>query len=383
MPSFILYRYIVLSTEAMRTILIVLVLLHGLIHLMGFLKAYGLANFNQLTQFISKPIGMVWLLISFLFVAITVLMLLKREWWPYVGLIAVFLSQALIIVYWKDAKLGTIANLIILMASLVGNGELQFNRMVGNETQEILKNLNLEQPIQIKEDGIKHIPTIVQKWLIDSGVLENDRAVSVRLLQEGEMKTSPDGKWMAFTANQYFNCVNPSFVWKTRVKPLPFVFMNGRDKLTNGEGQMLIKLFSMITVVNERNNEKINAASMQRYLAEMCWFPSAAINDYIAWEAIDPTTAKAVLTIGGKSVSGIFKFSNEGEILSFETERFFGSGADAVLENWLIEMVDYKEFDGIKIPYKCKVTWKLNTGDFNWLNLEITALEYNKPFSDK
>lgn len=372
----------VLSTEAMRTILIVLVLLHGLIHLMGFLKAYGLANFNQLTQFISKPVGMFWLLISFLFVTIAVLMLLKKEWWPYLGLIAVFLSQILIIVFWNDAKFGTIANIIILLASLSGYGELQFNRMVGNETQEILKNINLEQPIQIKEDGIKHLPTIVQKWLISSGVLKTDRAVSVRLLQEGEMKTSPDGKWMAFTANQYFNCVNPSFVWKTQVKPLPFVFMNGRDKLTNGEGEMLIKLFSMITVVNESGNEKINAASMQRYLAEMCWFPSAAINDYIAWEAIDPTSAKAILTIGGKSVSGIFKFSNEGEILSFETARYYGSGEDAVLEKWLIEMVDHKEFNGIKIPYKCKVTWKLNSGDFNWLNLEITALEYNKPFSN-
>lgn len=348
---------------------------------MGFLKAYGLANFNQLTQFISKPIGLVWMLISFLFVTIAVLILLKREWWPYVGFIAVFLSQVLIIVFWKDAKFGTIANIIILMGSLMGYGELQFNRMVHNETQEILKNLNLEHPIYIKKDAIKHLPTIVQKWLISSGVLENERAVSVRLLQEGEMKTSPDGKWMTFTANQYFNCDNPSFVWKTRVKPLPFAFMNGRDKLINGEGQMLIKLFSMITLVNEGANEKINAASMQRYLAEMCWFPSAVINDYIGWEAMEPTTAKAILTIGGKSVSGIFKFSNEGEMLSFETERYYGSGEDVVLKKWLIEMVDYKEFNGIKIPYKCKVTWKLNTGDFNWLNLEITALENNKPFS--
>ena len=350
---------------------------------MGFLKAYGLANFNQLTQFISKPLGLVWLLISFLFISIAVLILLKREWWPYVGLIAVLLSQILIIIYWKDAKFGTLANIIILMASLIGYGEFQFNRMVCNESQEILKNLNLEQSIHIKEDDIKHLPTIIQKWLTSSGILENDRAVSVRLFQEGEMKTSPDGKWMAFTANQYFNCAHPSFVWKTRVKPLPLTFMNGRDKLINGEGQMLIKLFSIITVVNERRNEKINAASTQRYLAEMCWFPSAAINDYMTWEVIGPTTTKAILTIDGKSVSGIFKFSNEGKPLSFETERYYGSGEDAILEKWLIEMVDYKEFNGIKIPYKCKVTWKLNAGDFNWLNLEITALEYNQPFSRK
>ena len=364
----------------MRTILIVLVLIHGLIHLLGFLKAYELANFNQLAQFISKPVGLFWLLISFFFFTTALLIHLKKEWWAYVGLSAVLLSQVLIVIYWKDAKFGTFANIIILLACLIGYGEFQFNRMVRNETQEVLKNLNREQPIQIKEDAIKYLPTIAQKWLVGAGVLENERAVSVRLLQEGEMKTSPDGKWMPFTAVQYFNCDNPSFVWKTRVKPLPLTFLNGRDKLINGEGQILIKLFSLITVVNEGKNEKINAASMQRYLAEMCWFPSAAINDYITWEAIEPTTAKAILTIDGKSVSGIFKFSTEGKLLSFETERYYGSGEDGVLEKWLIEMVGYKEFNGILIPHKCKVTWKLNTGDFNWLNLEITALDYNNPF---
>jgi len=366
----------------MRSILIVFVLIHGLLHFMGFLKASGLVNFNELTQFISKPVGLVWLLVSILFIVTVALILLQREWWPYVGLMAVLLSQVLIIVFWKDAKFGTIANIIILLASLSGYGELQFNRMVCKETQEILKNLNLEHPIHINQDDLKHLPNIVQKWLSSSGVLENDKAVSVRLVQEGEMKTSPDGKWMSFTANQYFNCDYPSFVWKTQVKPLPLVFMNGRDKLLNGEGQMLIKLFSMITVVNEGGNEKINAASMQRYLAEICWFPSAAINDYLRWEAIGPTTAKAILTIDGRSVSGIFKFSMKGEPLSFETERYYGSSKDAVLEKWLIEMVDYKEFNTIKIPNKCKVTWKLKTGDFYWLNLEITALEYNKPYTN-
>ena len=119
---------------------------------------------------------------------------------------------------------------------------------------------------------------------------------------------------------------------------------------------------------------------MQRYLAEMCWFPSVAIIDQVSWEMIDETSAKAILTLGQQSVSGIFVFSNEGNFVSFETKRYYGGGEDAVLENWFIEAIEYKEFDGIIIPSKCTVTWKLEKGDFNWLNLEITALEYNKPF---
>lgn len=364
----------------MRTFLIVLVLIHGVVHAMGFIQAYGLSHGNEPTLLISKPVGLVWLLISILFITTALLILLKREWWPFIALSAIILSQILIIVFWKDAKFGTIANMIVLIAGLLGYGEFQFNRQVRMESQEILKNLNREHPSHIKVSDIQYLPPIVQKWLISSRVLENERVIAVRLSQKGEMKMSPDGKWMPFTAYQYFNCIDPSFIWNTRVRPLPLVFMDGRDKFSHGKGQMLIKLFSLIPLVNEGNNHKINGASMQRFLAEMCWFPSAAINDYIIWEEVDENSAKAIFALAEKTVSGVFEFTADGKLLSFETARYYGGDVDAVMEKWLIEMVDFKEFNGIQIPNKCKVTWKLKGGDFNWLNLEITDLEYNKPF---
>ena len=36
-------------------------LAHGLIHLMGFTKAFGFADIEQLTQDISRPAGLFWL----------------------------------------------------------------------------------------------------------------------------------------------------------------------------------------------------------------------------------------------------------------------------------------------------------------------------------
>jgi hypothetical protein len=38
----------------------------------------------------------------------------------------------------------------------------------------------------------------------------------------------------------------------------------------------------------------------------------------------------------------------------------------------------YREFEGIRIPAKASVTWKLKTGDYNWFNLEINSVVYNK-----
>jgi hypothetical protein len=39
----------------MKTAIIVIILLHGLIHLMGFVKSFGLADISELTLPISSP----------------------------------------------------------------------------------------------------------------------------------------------------------------------------------------------------------------------------------------------------------------------------------------------------------------------------------------
>ncbi|PTM06752.1 MAG: hypothetical protein DA407_11385 [Bacteroidetes bacterium] len=352
-------------------------LIHGVIHLIGFFKAFQLTEITQLTQHISKPIGILWLFTALLFVFSTVLFLFKKEWWFVIAMAAVTLSQILIIVYWQEAKFGTIANVIILMISISAYGNYQFNKMIRTEIKLISQNIQVKNLPVVSKVDINHLPEIVQDWMINSGVVGNEKINSVWLKQTGEMKTKPEGKRMPFTASQYFNIDNTAFIWKTNVDAFPIVKMVGRDKLYNGEGEMLIKLASLIPVVNEGKNDKINQGAMIRFLAETCWFPSAVINDYVTWEAINSTSAKATLTINDKSASGVFSFSTEGNLVSFEADRYFGGKDDSKLEKWFVKMDNYKVFNGIKIPNKCSVVWKLKEGDFNWLNLEIVNLEFN------
>jgi hypothetical protein len=362
----------------MKNVFALIVIIHALIHLLGFVKAFQLAEITQLTQRISKPIGMLWLFATIAFLISITLVLLKKDRWFFVALIAVMISQTLIIIYWKDAKFGTIANAFILLVSISAYGNYRFNKMVQTESKQILQNIKVENLPIVSKSAINHLPEIVQKWMLNSGVIGKEKVVSVRLNQIGEMRTKPDSKWMTFTATQHFNVENPAFIWTTKVNAIPIISMVGRDKLYNGEGEMLIKLASLIPVVNEGKNDKINQGAMIRFLAEMCWFPSAVINDNITWESINDTSAKATLTINDKSVVGIFTFSDEGNLMSFEAHRYYGGKTNSKLEKWYVKMLSYKTLNGITIPNKSSVTWKLKEGDFNWLNFEITTLEFNR-----
>ena len=100
----------------MKWFLVFIIIIHALIHLLGFLKAFQLAEINQLTQNISKPMGMLWLIALVLLLTAAVQLISSNDLWWITAFAAVILSQVLIILFWQDAKLGTIANIIILLS---------------------------------------------------------------------------------------------------------------------------------------------------------------------------------------------------------------------------------------------------------------------------
>jgi hypothetical protein len=360
----------------MKFIFSFILVTHGLIHVLGFLSAYTLIGYDKQISGISKPIGVFWLLTSILFLVAAVLLLTHKNWF-YLALLGVLISQILIVLVWKDAKFGTFANIIILLVSLSALGQQRFQKMVNDESSELLKQVSHNTSKIISENDLNQLPPIISTWVKNSGVINHPEIVAVRLKQKGEMRTKPSGKWMPFSATQYFNVKNPSFVWNTNVEAMSVINMVGRNKLSDGSGEMLIKLAALIPVVNESDNEQINSGAMIRYLAEICWFPSAALNDYISWTPIDETSAEGTFTYKDHSVSGVFSFNTSGDLISFEADRYYGGNKDATLETWRVETLSFKEFDGIKIPNKNKVIWKLSDGDFTWLNLEITDIEFN------
>ena len=140
---------------------------------------------------------------------------------------------------------------------------------------------------------------------------------------------------------------------------------------------MLIKALSLFPVALEKGNEKVDTGSMLRYLGEICWFPIAARAPYLKWKEKGANSAVAEFSWNGKKVNGSFNFSSEGELRSFEALRYYGSGKDSRPEKWHIDILENAVFDGISVPWKCRVTWKLPGGDFEWLNLEITSLKYD------
>ena len=368
----------------LRFIFAFIVFIHGLIHLMGFAKELKLAQVTgltgktlvPLTDGLAKGIGLLWLVTCLLFLFSVLSFLLKKDWWWMPGALAVALSQILIVIYWHDAKFGTIANIIVLVAIILSYATWSFNGMVKNELKTFSSAAKIHRKI-VSEEMVSGLPNVVKKWLKQSNVMGKEMTQTVHLWQTGELKTSPEGKWLPVNAEQYFTVEQPGFIWIADVKAAPFIHVAGRDKYQDGKGRMLIKMLSLFTVADGKGKET-DQGTLLRYLSEIALFPSAALSNYIEWEEIDPTTARATMHYGEITASGIFSFSAEGDMMSFEAQRYYNRKEGATLETWLIKAYEYKEFEGVRIPSGLTVTWKLKTGDFEWFRLKIVEMKYNE-----
>ncbi|MBW7913627.1 MAG: hypothetical protein H3C54_08025, partial [Taibaiella sp.] len=212
-------------------------------------------------------------------------------------------------------------------------------------------------------------------WLRSSGVAGKPLPYNLRLKQTGKMRTAPSQAWMKVEAEQYFNIEEPAFVWQvhTRMKGMP---VNGRDKYVDGKGSMLITASGLIRIVDAGGME-INQGSMLRYIGELCWFPAAVLSKYISWEEIDEHHAKMTMEYEGLKAEGVCTIDDKGRLTRFEAKRYMGSGKDAVLNDWYAECLEWEEMDGVVVPVKGTVNWKLKEGPFDYYHYIITELEYN------
>ena len=104
----------------MQTLFLLAIIGHGLLHLLGPAKAFGLAALPQLLQPIAKPTALLWLFAAAAMLATAAAIPLWPHRWWLVALVALAASQAAIATSWQDAKFGTLPNLALLTAIVIG-----------------------------------------------------------------------------------------------------------------------------------------------------------------------------------------------------------------------------------------------------------------------
>jgi len=364
----------------MKYFLAALVAIHGLIHLLGFVKAFGLAQPSQLQAAISKPMGGLWLVAALLLVASAGMVLRSGEWWWVPAAPGIVLSQVLIFTTWSDAKAGTIANVVLIIPILVaalGTTPWSFRAMYNHEVAIRLEG----QPPQVKiltAADAAHLPPAVQRYLVFTGAMGKPRVWNYRIRFSGVLRNGPDDKWMPIIASQQSFANPPArlFLVESSKCGVP---LNAFHRYVGAEATFHVKVASFLTVVDAHGAE-MNKSETVTLLNDMFILaPATLIDPNIAWEEIDARTVRATFTNAGNTVSAVVTFDDSGALVNFVSDDRARTIDGKTYERlrWSTPVSDWREFDGRKLPAKGKALWTLSKGEFAYAEIEILDVQYN------
>jgi hypothetical protein len=250
-------------------------------------------------------------------------------------------------------------------------GRTAFHRLVLSDVQTLLAGSTGGEARLINEAMLDRLPEPVQRYLRYTGVIGKPFVRRVHLRQSGRMLLANGTPWIPLKAEQWYSVRRPGFVWSATLHIGPIPIVRARDMYRIGEGSMLIKAASLVTVADAKGKE-IDQGEMVRYLSEMIWFPSTFLEDNVSFEAVDARSARVILTDGGRKATGTLFFDSEGRLTEFVARRYTGSN----LQTWSVPVTAYGEFEGLKLPVRCTAVWKLPEGDQEYIDVILTALHY-------
>lgn len=244
------------------------------------------------------------------------------------------------------------------------------------EIRKLLREGQQGRPFVIMEEHLLGLPEPIRRYLQWAGVVGKEAIRTVRLKQKGFLRMKEGQKWLPLTAEQYFTTSPPGFVWHARVRPLPFLNISVTDRFVNSHGRLQAKLSSLISMADAKGPE-VDQGELLRYLAEMIWFPTAWLSQYIEWKEIDEHSAQTILRHVSLTVAAVLHFDERGQVVQITAERYREEDGKFILRPWSGQVEDYREVGGMMIPMKAEVSWHLESGDFTCFRAEITEIEYN------
>jgi len=363
----------------MRNVLIVLLIIHGLLHLLGVCKGFGLAELPQLTQPISRIAGTFWLAAAMLLIGAGLLLLFGVSGWGFLAGTGLIISQILIVISWKDAMFGTAANLLLLLPALAGVlGALPssyINRFHADVERRLVAS---PEPGLLTEQDMAHLPPAIQNYLRYTGSVGKPKVVNFRVSWQGTMRVKKDGDWLPIKAWQYNFIEDPTrlFYIESSMYGLPF---DGYHAYIGEAATMQIMLGGLLQVVDARGPE-MNRGETVTMFNDMCLIaPATLIAPSIRWEAIDTLTVKGIFTNQGNTVSAVLSFDPSGALKNFvSNDRYFCEDGRTYLSYpWLTPVEEFRDFGGRRIAGGGEAIWVMPQGKFAYGRFTVAGLEYN------
>ena len=354
---------------------------HGAIHLLGAAKGLGWAEVTQLAEPIGAGPGVVWLAAAVATIAAGVLLLARVRWWWIVGAMAVVVSQVVIVTSWADAKVGTVAN-VVLAAAVVFGWASQGPRSARAEYRR-RATAALATPRStdlVTETDLARLPAPVAAYVRRSGALGRPRVDTMHARFHGRIRGGPAKPWMTFTGEQVNTFgTQPSrlFLMDAELFGLPVEVLH---VLTGGAATMRVRALSLFPMVDASGPEMDRAETVTIFNDLCVLAPVALIDAPVAWTSIDDHHVRGAYAYGANTITAELTFDDNDELVDFfsdDRNAVSTDGKTFTPQRWSTPISAYRDLGSARLGTIGEAHWHTTDGEFAYLQFDLDAITYN------
>jgi hypothetical protein len=281
--------------------------------------------------------------------------------------------------HWTRAVVGAAGGIAGGTAAAVAVSGFLWDRSTARAVRRLVLGRSASEAGRFSLEQLAGLPKPVVRYFEFALTAGQPLIQYARAKQTGEFRMGGlDTPWRPLTAIEHFSVDPPGFVWDASIRVAPLLTVRVRDSYVGGTGSMQARIASLVTVMDQWGRLELNSGALHRYLAEAVSFPTALLpGPGMAWEAIDDTTARAILTDAGSKVSMEFQFDESGAIVrAFTPERYREVEGQYIPTPWACSYRSYAQVKSMRVPIEAEVEWILPEGRLSIWRGRSVPVEY-------
>ncbi|MEZ4296908.1 MAG: DUF6544 family protein [Polyangiaceae bacterium] len=302
----------------------------------------------------------------------------SRFWWVALAP-ALVLSQVLVVMWWTDARFGTIPTpspCVPLLSLVLSLGSSSSPSTYRREVERGLARAEVMAPVT--DADLAPLPPVVQAYLRRAGVVGKPHVQSLRARFKGQMRNGHDGGWMDIDVEQHSFFDEPTrlFYMDAALHGLPFSAFHA---FIGPSATMRVRIGSLFTLVDARGPE-MNRSETVTFFNDLCLLaPAALLRADVKWEPIGERTVKGIYRQAGDTISADLTFSEEGDLIGFVSHDRLQSADGKTFHSypWSTPVRAHRDFGHVRLPSQVDAAWIEPTGDFTYARFELVEIVYN------
>ncbi len=214
----------------------------------------------------------------------------------------------------------------------------------------------------------------LRSYLLPGGPEAARGVARMRLTEKGELRSGPEARWLPFTAVETIEAARSGFVWEARMRTSRFLSTVVVDAYEESRGRLTVKAAGAIPLLSLRGPD-VDRGELQRYLASLMSCPAALVaNRTLAWDVAGPRTLRVRDTDGPAGATVDLELNGEGCPVVARALRPRTVGKKIVLTEWTAAGREFREHEGLRIPFAIEAAWRLPDGEFTYFRGEVTEV---------